>query len=256
MLKRELNIIFSAILYFTRIPLPFKLNYKKENQQFVLTWFPFIGIIVGSIGALAYWLSAMILPHSVSILLAIGVMILTTGALHEDGWADVCDGFGGGYGKEHILRIMKDSCVGAYAVIGLIMLFALKIITLFAISSTKIPIILIATQALSRCPILLLTKFQKNARQTGESKSRDSSNPLSWGRIMIAFALAFLPLLFLPRISFLLVPILIVVSLLSGCYFKKHIGGYSGDCLGATQQLNEITILLFFCALNHSGILI
>jgi adenosylcobinamide-GDP ribazoletransferase len=255
MFKSELNIILSAFLFFTRVRLPFHVDYKKENQQLILTWFPLIGIFVGGVGALCYYLSAFIFPQLVSIILSLGAMVLTTGALHEDGWGDVCDAFGGGYSKEQILIIMKDSRVGAYAAIGLIFLFALKIAALNGVAGIKIPALFISAHALSRWPVLLLTKFRKNARTDGASKSRSSSSPLSWPRILVALVIAVLPLLLFPLIAFTIVPVVIVSTLLAGQYFAKHIGGYTGDCLGAAQQINEVLIFLFFCFLSYKGIL-
>ncbi len=254
-LKRELNIILSSFLYFTRVRLPFSVDYKKENQQLILTWFPLIGIFVGGVGALSYYLSVFIFPQLVSIILSLGAMVLTTGALHEDGWGDVCDAFGGGYNKEQILNIMKDSRVGAYAAIGFIFLFAVKIAALDGISGTKIPALFVAAHALSRWPVLLITKFWENARQTGASKSRDSSSALSWMRILFALIIALLPLLLFSWIVFVIVPVVIVATLLAGKYFEKHIGGYTGDCLGVAQQINEVLIFLFFCFLSFKGIL-
>ncbi len=256
MVKRELNIILSAFLFFTRVRLPFHVDYKKENQQFILTWFPLIGIFVGTVGGLSYYLSAFIFPQLVCVVLALGAMVLTTGALHEDGWGDVCDAFGGGYSKEQILNIMKDSRVGAYAAIGLIFLFAIKIAALSGISESKIPTLFIAAHALSRWPVLLITKFWQNARQTGASKSRDSSSPLSWARILLALLIALLPLLLFPWIVFAIVPVIVIATLLAGKYFEKHIGGYTGDCLGVAQQINEVLIFLFFCFLSFKGFLL
>lgn len=255
MLKREINIILSSFLYFTRIQIPFKIDYKKEHQQLILTWFPLVGVFVGGIGALTFFLTSFIFPQLVAIILSLGAMVLATGAFHEDGWGDVCDAFGGGYGKEQILSIMKDSRVGAYAAIGLIFLFALKITALNGISGAKIPLVFIAAHALSRCPVLLITKIWDNARTTGASKSRDSSSPLSLWRILVAFIIALLPLLLLPYIAFAIVPLVIISSLLAGRYFYRHIGGYTGDCLGVAQQLNEVIIFLFFCFLCHKGLI-
>ncbi|MFV0364922.1 MAG: adenosylcobinamide-GDP ribazoletransferase [Mangrovibacterium sp.] len=243
MIKRELNILLSSFLFFTRLHFPFKVEYRPENQSLILTWFPLVGLVVGAIGAMGYTLSAYAFPHFVSIILSVALMILSTGALHEDGWADVCDAFGGGYNKEQKLRIMKDSCVGAYAVIGLIMLFALKIFTLASIEPARLPLVLVAAHALSRWSVLLLPKFWHNARSEN-SKSLDSSSALSWRRIIFALAIASLPLFFFSWTSFLAIPLIAASSLLTGIYFAHHIDGYTGDCLGVVQQLNEVLLLL------------
>lgn len=253
MFKREINIFLSAFVFFTRVPL--KVDYIKENQSFILTWYPVVGIFVGGVGALTYYLGALAFPHLVAIILSLAIMVWLTGALHEDGWGDVFDAFGGGYGKEQILHIMKDSLMGAYAVIGLIFLFAIKIGALQYVVAAKIPLLFIASHALSRWPVLLITKYWENARTTGASKSRDSSGALSWRRILWALATAVAPLLFFPWLAFLIVPLIIVASLLCGRYFFRHIGGYTGDCLGVVQQTNEVLIFLFFCFMSFKGFL-
>lgn len=254
MLKRELNILLSAFLYFSRIQFPFKVEYRKENQAYILTWFPLVGIVVGGIGALVYWSATSFLPHLIAILLALAAMILSTGALHEDGWADVCDAFGGGYSKAQRLEIMKDSRLGTYATIGLIFLFALKISLLYKLSHSSIPIVIIATHALSRFPLLLVSKFWHNARATAESKSRHAVSALSWQRIFVAFIIGIFPLLFLFLKVLIVVPIVIFATLITAKYFEKRIGGYTGDCLGMMQQLNEILLLVCFSTLEFNRI--
>ncbi|MGQ1947840.1 adenosylcobinamide-GDP ribazoletransferase [Geofilum sp. OHC36d9] len=255
MIKRELNILQSAFLFFTRIRIPWKVKYVKENQSLILTWFPFVGLFVGGIGAMAYIVGFWLFPKPVATILALAAMVLATGALHEDGWGDLFDAFGGGYGKDHILTIMKDSRVGAYAVIGLIFLITLKIGALQNIPNSRIPLLFVAAHALSRWPVLLVTKFWDNARPTGASKSRDSSSALSWGRITWAFIPAILPLCFFPIFSFFIVPVIVVATFLAGRYFYRHIGGYTGDCLGVVQQINEILIFLYFSFLSYHGFL-
>jgi adenosylcobinamide-GDP ribazoletransferase len=254
MLKQEINILLSAFMYFTRIRLPFKVDYIKENQQYILTWFPLVGMFIGGIGAFVCYCLSFILPQLLVVVLSLGTMVLITGALHEDGWGDVCDGFGGGYTKDRILEIMKDSRVGAYAAIGLIFLFLLKVTALDGITFSKLPLVFIVAHSLSRWPVLLITKFWKNARQTGASKSRDTSSPLSWGRIVLAFVIAIAPLFLFHWIVFAIVPVVVIATLFAGRYFYKHIDGYTGDCLGVAQQINEVLIFILFCLLSYNQI--
>lgn len=256
MIKKELQILGASILYFSRLPLPFKVAYNKDYQQKVLTWLPLVGSMVGGIGALVFYLFFLFLPQMVSVLLSVSAMILATGAFHEDGFADVCDAFGGGYSKEQRLTIMKDSRVGAYAVIGLILLFALKISALAGINPETVILVLIASQTLSRWPIILITKRWKYARETNDSKSVDTSKQLNFFRIVFALLLSVAPLFFFYSwIVFFSVPLLIIISLLFGVWFNNKIDGYTGDCLGAVQQVNELAFYIFFLGLQTNGFL-
>ena len=94
-------------------------------------YFPLIGWIVGGFSALIFWASSFLFPVSISIIFSMIASILVTGAFHEDGFADVCDGFGGGWTKEKILEIMKDSRVGSYGVIGMILMLGTKFAVLY-----------------------------------------------------------------------------------------------------------------------------
>ena len=245
MIKREFNILFSAVLYFTRFSLPFKVPYRKEHQQLILTWFPLIGIIVGGLGAGVFYGFSLILPQPVSVVLALGAMVLITGAFHEDGFADVCDAFGGGYTKDQRLKIMKDSRVGAYALFGVVLLMALKITVLTEINVAVVPLVLIASGSLSRWSTLIISMLWPYARPTGESKSRESTSRLAIPRFVVAFVVGVAPLfLFQEWTIFWSVPIVIVSSLLAGRWFYQRLGGYVGDSLGAVQQLNEVLIMM------------
>ena len=257
MIKKEIQILGASILYFSRLPLPFKVPFNKNNQQKVLTWLPFVGLLAGGIGALAFYVFFLLLPQTVSVMLAFSAMILVTGAFHEDGFADVCDAFGGGYSKEQRLLIMKDSRIGAYAAIGLILLFALKVSALSGMNSHVMVLILIASQALSRWPVLLITKFWKYARKTNDSKSADTSKPISILRIIIALLISCVPLCFFETwYVFFSIPLLIIVSIFFGFWFSNKINGYTGDCLGAAQQINEVVFYIFCLGLQTNGILL
>jgi adenosylcobinamide-GDP ribazoletransferase len=245
MIKREINILFSSVLYFTRLSLPFKVEYRKENQHLALTWFPLIGIIVGGIGALVFFGAEKVLPQPVAVLLSLGVSVLVTGAFHEDGFADVCDAFGGGYTPDQRLKIMKDSRVGAYAAIGVVLLFALKIALLTEIDGYWVPFVLVAAHALSRWSALIIAMKWQYARPTGESNSRDTSHPVSWIRFVLAFVLGTSPLMLFDSWWVLAtIPAVVLLSLFAGIWLQKRIGGYTGDCLGAVQQVNELLIVM------------
>ncbi|MGL5561039.1 MAG: adenosylcobinamide-GDP ribazoletransferase, partial [Tannerellaceae bacterium] len=124
-MKKELNIFYNALLFFSRIPVPRNLEFSEEIQTKAFRYFSLVGIIVGGIGVAAFEVADLFFSRIIASILMIIVMLLTTGCLHEDGLADFFDGFGGGTSKERILAIMKDSHIGTYGVIALIMLFVL-----------------------------------------------------------------------------------------------------------------------------------
>lgn len=248
MLKKELNIICSAFLFFTRIRFPFNVPYNRDNLGLVITYFPFIGLFIGAISGLSIKILLLLhLPKLIAIILVLLIILLLTGALHEDGFADVLDGFGGAYTKERILEIMQDSSIGTYGSLGLIFLLLFKISVIFYIPNVLLPVVFVATHALSRWGIVFITYFWQYARPTGKSKSRDMVKKLSIQRILIASITAILPLFFFSNpLVFILILIVPLISLLSGSYYAKRIGGYTGDCLGATQQILELFILFLF----------
>ena len=125
-MKKDIRILFTAILFYTRIPCPSSTDHSPDYINKATRYFPFIGWIVGAISFSVYWLSAQIFDTNIAVTLSMLAGVMTTGAFHEDGLADVYDGFGGGWTKGKILDIMKDSRVGAYGVIVLIFSFALK----------------------------------------------------------------------------------------------------------------------------------
>jgi adenosylcobinamide-GDP ribazoletransferase len=137
-MKNEIRIFFTALMFYTRIPCPSWIDHSEEYINKATRYFPLIGWIVGVAAAFVVFSFHYIFPYPVCIILSLATSILITGAFHEDGFADVCDGFGGGWTKEKILNIMKDSRVGAYGVIGLVILFSLKIFTLIELMNADI----------------------------------------------------------------------------------------------------------------------
>ncbi len=201
MLKREWNIICSAFLFFTRVKFPFSVPYIKENISYITAYMPVIGIFVGGIAALFFKLLLLAnIPKIISIILVLVLLLLLTGALHEDGFADVLDGFGGGYTKERILDIMQDSSIGTYGTLGLIFLIILKIALLFTVSTALLPFVLIAAHSLSRWGLLFITYLWDYVRLTGKSKARGVVRKLSIVRILFASIVAILQLEVIPVI--------------------------------------------------------
>jgi len=244
-MKREIKIFFTALMFFTRIPCPKWVDHSEEYLNKASKYFPVVGIIVGSVSAFVYWLLQLILPTEIALIFSMIASILTTGAFHEDGFADVCDGFGGGWTKEKILLIMKDSRLGTYGVVGLGLILLLKWSVLKYFSVNTLVIALISGHAISRLNAVSLIYTDTYARDDDNSKSKPLATKMSSGELIFAILFGLAPLFFFANVYALLtlVPLLLVRWYFSG-YFKKWIGGYTGDCLGAVQQVSEVVFYL------------
>ncbi len=246
LVKGEIYAILNALSFFTRIPIPKKIPISEQYLRKASKYFPLIGWIVGGVSALVFLLSNMIMPALLSILLSIVSSILLTGAIHEDGLADFADGFWGGYSKSDTLRIMKDSQIGVFGVISLIVIFALKFVCLFLISPLILPILLIVSHSFSRFSSTIIMFTLDYVREEENSKSKPLVKKSGFGALMLSLLFGVLPFfLFNNYWYFTLVIPVVITTLILRFLFKKKIGGYTGDCLGATQQLNEIVIYIF-----------
>jgi len=254
-LKNQLHIFLNAIMFYTRIPVPINLPYSDEMLNKATRWFPFIGWIVGGIGAGVFLGLQFVFPLELAILLSMIATIFITGAFHEDGFADFCDGFGGGYTRKRILEIMKDSRIGTYGSIGLLGILAIKFLSLSSFDLKMIPLLLVASHALSRLMPVLIIFTSEYARADLDSKSKPIGKKGKITDLLMAiffglFWLAFLPYLF----SAIMIPVLLLVTFIFRKYITSKLGGYTGDCLGALQQLAEVLFYLGFIAfLNLSA---
>ena len=255
MLKKEIRIFTTAVMFFTRIPCPPQKDFHESDLNEASRYLGVVGIIVGALSFLVYWGAIQFLPVNVSVILAIAASVIITGAFHEDGFADSLDGFGGGWEKEKILEIMKDSRVGSFGVVGLILLFLLKVsllsylITVF--NDTLIILgLFIGSHSISRSAAAMLMSFLEYAQADEASKVKALTDPMNGFSLNFLILTGSAPILFfLPVWEFFLalIPVFLVAAV-CGRYYKKKIGGYTGDCLGATQQICELTFLIAIAA--------
>ena len=127
MIKRQIHIFFTALMFYTRIPCPKNIDHDPEYLNKASRYFPLIGWIVGGLSFLVFIFFEELFTVPIAVVFSIVASVLVTGGFHEDGFADVCDGFGGGWTKEKILLIMKDSAIGAYGALGLILILIIMI---------------------------------------------------------------------------------------------------------------------------------
>jgi adenosylcobinamide-GDP ribazoletransferase len=242
----QLQQFLLALTFYTRLPGPQSQDYTKLPEATV--YLPLVGWLIGSITALSFYLANLLWPQVIAAIMALIVGVFLTGAFHEDGFADVCDGFGGGWGKQRIMEIMKDSFIGVYGVTGLILLFSLKISLLSTLSPNIVPLVLLSGHSISRLsPLLMMQRY--NYARKNDSKAAGAVYKPSLRQLLVATLVAVMPLFFLPWLCLLAIIPLLAVNGYLGHYFYRYIGGYTGDCLGASQQISETVFYLSISAL-------
>ncbi|MET3112641.1 adenosylcobinamide-GDP ribazoletransferase [Pedobacter sp. CG_S7] len=248
-MKYELQVFFTAVMFYTRIPCPSWVDHSEEFLNKATRYFPLIGWIVGGMAVMIIYSLHFIFPPAIVVVLALVASVLITGAFHEDGFSDVCDGFGGGWTTEKILTIMKDSRVGAYGVVGTLLIFALQILTLTELLTFNATFCLKAVLLAhvgSRFTAVTMMRTHNYAREDASSKIKPLAKQLSLPDFLISALWLFPAFLLFQSWWILLVCIpLYLVKIYLARYFQKWIGGYTGDCLGALQQVAFVVILLF-----------
>lgn len=244
--RAEARCVVAALGYFTRVPIPRSIGLEQRDLAGAARYFPLIGALVGALGALVYLLALRVFPASVAVLLSMAATLLATGALHEDGLADCCDGFGGGLTREDALRIMRDPRLGAFGAIGLVITLALRWQTLAALPAATAAWTMVGAHGASRALAVSFLATHDYAREQGKAKAVAQRMPVR--SLAVALALG-LPWLAVPdwRAGVLGLAVALALHLFLGRYFTRRLGGYTGDCLGFAQQLFEVAIYL--CAL-------
>jgi adenosylcobinamide-GDP ribazoletransferase len=252
-LREELELFFTALGFFTRIPVPAWVPWSPERLNHAARYFPLVGWVVGMAGALAAALALTVLPATVAVVLSMAVTIRLTGAFHEDGWADTCDGLGGGWERAQVLSIMKDSRIGTYGAVGLVLMLLAKAAALVELASHggwALAAALIAAHAFSRLASTSLIHALEYVREDELAKAKPLARQLSRNELMIAAVTGSLPLLLLAAL--LTAIVVALVTLYCARLFQRRLGGYTGDCLGAAQQLTELTCYLTILATWNS----
>ncbi len=247
-MRYQLELFFTALGFFTRLPVPAWVPWSPERLNHAARYFPLVGWVVGAIGALGYLAFALVLPASLAVILSMAVTIRATGAFHEDGWADTCDGLGGGWDKAQALTIMKDSRIGSYGTVGMVLMLLAKAVALSELGGDEhltVAVALFVAHPLSRLASTSLIHLLPYVREDETSKSKPLARRLTRLELTIACAFGLLPLV-------LLVPVEALGALLAAAgvtlwaarMFLRRLGGYTGDLLGATQQLSELACYL------------
>jgi adenosylcobinamide-GDP ribazoletransferase len=254
-----INLFWVALMFYTRLPVPRHIDHNADALNRATIFFPLIGWIVGGIGVATFWVGQLLFPPDLAVILSMVATVWATGAFHEDGFADTCDGFGGGWNKTQILTIMKDSRLGTYGTIGLGLLLAVKFFALRSLLTAEVfgwttALKYVAAHSLSRITAATVIRALPYVREDMDAKAKPIAKGITTGQLAIAAVFGLLPLLVLIGYTGLWIYALFLLPLLAVrarliWWFNKWLGGYTGDCLGATQQLTEVVVYLSFVSL-------
>ena len=247
-LRRGIFDFLVAVQFLTRLRVPSD-PYDAAALPRSVKYFPVVGLLIGVGSALLYRIFSSHLPSVAVALLIVVYLVSITGCLHEDGLADAADGFGGGWERERVLAIMRDSRIGSYGAAALTLSLLARVILIASLPKVQVEAYLIAGPVLCRWTTLPLSYFLSSARQR-ENNQIDGQGAriaslTSRSSLLIGSVLAFGIVFTFLRLR-ALVPVLatVTVTVATGFYYHRRIGGITGDCFGATNQLTEVAVYL------------
>lgn len=250
---RQVRLLLTAVRFLTRVPSPRWVGFEAEDLAGSTPYFPLVGLGVGAAAGALYAGAALVWPPWVAVALATAGTIWMTGAFHEDALADSLDGFAGGWDRAQVLAIMKDSRIGAYGAVGLVLAVTIKIAALVAVAAGgpgAVVRALIAGHVLARWSSLpLIWRYPYARAEEPEARSKPFASSVTGPRLAVGSALTVLFVgLALGHCAPVALAAALVVTLIAGRYFRRRLGGITGDCLGAANQLVELAVYLALAA--------
>ena len=248
-MMRMVRDIAAAFQFLTR--LPFKgPAYDTSGLSRSAKFFPLVGLAMGVLGSVVYLSLVRHLPAPIASLLSLIFLVLVTGGLHEDGLADVADAFGGGWSREQILVILKDSRIGTFGALAIVLSVGVRLLLLANLPLPRFAVYVISGQVLCRWTALPLGCTLPAARASSGQGAR-LARQISAGSLAVGtFITLAIVVCALRRAMWAPILSTLIVTLLSGLYYWRRIGGVTGDCFGATNQLAEIAVYL--CGVWHA----
>lgn len=283
-LRHELRLFFVALQFLTRVPVPAWVGWRPEWMPESLRHYPMVGVVVGTFGAGVLAVAMLWWPPAVAVGLSMAATVWLTGGFHEDGWADTCDGLGGAVTRERALAIMKDSRLGTYGALGLMLLLGLKATVLTTMvtprvselnsaESSHVHQVLLAwtmmamvwCHCLSRLVPVVLMQLLPYAGDIDHAKAKPLALQVSGGTVTAAIGWTGLisallwagwgwsgwPTGTLVQALGQTLVAAVVGATLCQRWFARRLGGFTGDTLGASQQLCELMCLLAWLNVVH-----
>jgi adenosylcobinamide-GDP ribazoletransferase len=249
MIANEARLFLIALQFLTRLRVRPSGELPADWLARSAKYMPLVGALIGAVAGVAILLSAMIFPEPVPLVIGLATAIALTGALHEDGLADTADAFGGGTTRERCLEIMKDSRIGTFGTLALIAALALKGAALLSLDPMSVARVLVAGHASARLAAVL-TLWALPYAGIGDAKVSRTPSAMTLPEVSTAVALGLMPGLLV------LTPVTLLISMMFACaaaalmalLARRKIGGYTGDVLGAVEQVYEVTFFAFAAA--------
>jgi len=243
----EINSILLSLQFLTRIPIPFKLDVKKDNFFKIASYFPFVGFVIGIIQFGFYIILKNYFSREILMMIIVAISYILTGAMHIDGLADTFDGLFSNKNKENMLEIMRDSRLGTNGVLAVVFIILLKTMALAEISTNMINAAILLTAVIGRLCIVFSILISKSARK-GEGLGGLMLGMVGIREFLIASIISiFIAYFIISLITFIkILTLTFLIAFLSTKYISYKIGGMTGDTLGAINELSELSVLLCF----------
>ena len=283
-LAHECRLCLVALQFLTRVPVPAWVGWQPAWMPASMRYFPLVGALVGVWSVVVLALAALWWPPAVAVGLSMAASVWLTGGFHEDGWADTCDGLGGAVSRDKALLIMKDSRLGTYGALGLILLLGLKAAILVELLSPRATGLdsatahhvhqvllmwaglgLVWAHALSRVLPVVLTRCLPYAGDPEHAKAKPLALAVASPQVGVCLLVALLvalamlsffvhggwPVPTLARALLASVVAVVLVGAWMAWWLRRRLGGFTGDTLGASQQLSEVAVLLAWLMVVH-----
>jgi adenosylcobinamide-GDP ribazoletransferase len=242
----------AAVALLTRVPVGGRADWAQSDLNLSVKWIPVVGGLIGLVVAVVYLALASVVPALLASGVAVAAGVILTGAFHEDGLADTVDGFGGGADRDEVMRIMKDPTHGTFGVIALVMSLILRIAALSVVRPALAIAILPAVHALSRAGSIGLMAALPPA--TGDGSGAAHATPGLPRRVGVGALLAFL--IGIVTVGWWAVAFALLIFLAAGgvgIAAARRIQGFTGDVLGAGEQVGEVIVMVFAAVLVSTG---
>ena len=247
-MTHQLRLLVVAVQFLTRLPVPTLRDFDPAWTTAAARWFPLVGVLIGALGALVFVAGATVWPPSLAALVSVAATVLLTGAFHEDGLADAAAGLVGGTTRARRLEIMKDSRIGTYGALALLLVVGVRVQALASLPVTHAVAALVVAHAGGRAAAVVVMRRLPYAGDRDWAKVKPVADGVTPIEVVVAVAtalLATLPLAWLdPRSALVAVAAGTVATALLAVRTARSIGGWVGDTLGAGEQCFEAACLL------------
>lgn len=253
--RYQWELFLLAVSFFSRLPVPSNLPYSEARMNQAGRYFALVGVVLGVLCAATFAFLSLVFPAPVAIVLTMVFSLLLTGAFHEDGLTDMADGIGGGMTVERRLSIMKDSRIGTYGAATLVMALLAKFVFWGELAQERqFLLMIVVAYTASRALAATLIYDMPYVSDSDTSKSKPLANQQSSLEVAILLFTGGLVTMFL-GVTQAAVIVLVLTVFRYGFkrWLTKRIGGFTGDCLGAAQQLSELLVYLTLIAFYHTS---